>query len=67
MLYDKAYPSCDRKTRDEDLLRRFLSGLHDKETKFQVEYVQNPKNIDAAVDEVVNFQEVRRMQGKTVK
>ena len=67
MLYDKAYPSRDRKTRDEDLLRRFLSGLHDRETKFQVEYVKNPKNIDAAVDEVVNFQEVRRMQGKTVK
>ena len=38
--------------------------MNDKDAKFQVEYVKNPDNIDDAVDEVVNFIEVRRMQGK---
>ena len=67
MLYDKAFPARDRKTRNEDLLRRFLNGLYDKDAKFQVEYVKNPEDIDTAVDELVNFQEVRKMQGKPVQ
>ncbi|KAL3864531.1 hypothetical protein ACJMK2_006205 [Sinanodonta woodiana] len=31
----------DRKTRREDLLRRFLDGLHDEDARFQVEYIKN--------------------------
>ena len=34
MLYDKAYPNRDRRTRAEDLLRRFLDGISDKEASF---------------------------------
>ena len=67
MLYDKAFPTRDRRTRNEDLLRRFLNGLADKDAKFQVEYVKNPADIDTAVDEVVNFMEVRNLQNKPVR
>ena len=63
-LYDKAYPSRDHNTRAEDLLRRFLSGLYDEPTRFHVEYIKEPADIDNAVFEVVNFQETRRKQPK---
>jgi len=59
-LYDKGFPRRDRKTRDEDLLRRFLDGLLDDRARQQVEYVKEPKTIDEAVYEVVNFLEMRR-------
>ena len=64
-LFDKAFPGQDRKARQQDLLQRFHSGLSDKEAKFQVEYVKNPPDIDSAVDELVNFMEIRKIQGKT--
>ena len=38
-LYDKAYPRRDRDTRREDLLRKFLDGLYDDQTRLQVEYI----------------------------
>ena len=56
-LYDKAHSQQDSKTRQEDLLRRFLDGLIDEEASFQVEYVKSPKKIDEAVYEIVNFRE----------
>lgn len=59
-LYDKAHSNRDLETRQEDLLRRFLDGLSDERTRFQVEYVKEPDNIDQAVFEVVNFQETKR-------
>ena len=66
-LYDKAHSHRDAKTREEDLLRKFLDGLQDSKASFHVEFVKDPKNIDEAVDEVINFQEVRRKQGKSAK
>jgi len=58
-LYDKAHPGRDEKTRQEDLLRRFLDGLTDEKAKFQVEFVKAPISIDEAVDEVVNYTETQ--------
>ncbi len=45
-LYDKAFPQRDRETWREDLLRRFFDGLADKRTRFQVEDVKEPQDID---------------------
>ena len=59
-LYDKAHANRDRSTRREDLLRRFLDGILDEGARFQVEYVKEPKHIDAAVYEVVNFVDTRK-------
>lgn len=59
-LYDKAHANRDRETRNEDLLRRFLDGLIDDRARFQVEFIKEPEDIDAAVYEVVNFLETRK-------
>ena len=66
-LYDKAHSQRDAKTREEDLLRKFLDGLQDSKASFHVEFVKDPKDIDKAVDEVINFQEVRKKQGKSAR
>ena len=39
----------DKRTRDEDLVRRFLDGLYDEEVGFEVEFNKDPRNIDEAV------------------
>ena len=67
MLYDKAFPQRNMQVRNDDLLRRFLRGLHDMEAQFQVELVKTPTDIDSAVDEVVNFQTVQNMQSKSLR
>jgi hypothetical protein len=54
-LYGKAYGHRDRRIRDEDLVRKFLDGLLDQDTKFEVEYHKEPKDIDEAVYHVVNL------------
>ena len=59
-LYDKAHSNRDVETRREDLLRRFLDGVIDDSARFQVEYVKEPRDIDDAVYEVVNFTETKR-------
>jgi len=56
-LYCKAFPQRGTETRREDLLRKFLDGLHDSEAKFHVEYIKEPADIDIAVCEVVRFQD----------
>lgn len=66
-LYDKAHAHRDAKTRDEDLLRRFLDGLLDSKAGFHVEFVKNPHDIDEAVDEVINYQEVKKKQGPSTR
>ena len=58
-LYDKAHANRDEETRREDLLRKFLDGLYDEKARFQVEYVKEPRDIDEAVYQVVDFQETR--------
>jgi hypothetical protein len=55
VLYDKAHGFRDRKTRDEDLVRRFLDGLRDDEIRFAVEYGKEPETVDEAVFHVVNL------------
>lgn len=55
LLYDKAHGYRDRRTRDEDLVRRFLDGLRDEEARFEVEFHKEPTAIDEAVFHVVNF------------
>ena len=55
MLYDKAHGYRDRKTRQEDLVRKFLDGLWDEDVRFAVEYQKEPEDIDEAVFHVVNF------------
>ena len=59
-LYAKAYKGRDSKTRQEDLVRRFLDGLKDHEARFEVEYHKEPTDIDTAVYHVVNFIQTRR-------
>ena len=50
-----------------DLKRIYLDGLQDTKAAFHVEFVKDPKNIDTAVDEVINFQEVHKKQARTVR
>ena len=59
MLYDKAHGYRNRRTRDEDLVRRFLDGLRDDEVRFEVEYHKEPDTIDQAVFHVVNWIQTR--------
>ena len=59
-LYNKAYPERSTDTRREDLIRRFLNGLIDDQTRFYVEYIKDPRDIDEAVFEVINFAEVHK-------
>ena len=59
-LYSKAYRSRDSRTRQEDLVRKFLDGLKDQEARFEVEFHKEPENIDSALYHVVNFIQTRR-------
>ena len=59
-LYDSAHRYRDERTRQEDLVRRFLDGLRDDEARFEVEFNKEPENIDDAVYHVVNFIQTRR-------
>jgi len=52
-LYHKAYPERDPQTRQEDLLQRFLDGLHDQEARARVEFHKEPGTIDDAVNLLV--------------
>lgn len=63
MLYDKAHGYRDRRTRDEDLLRRFLDGIRDEEARFEIEFHKEPSTIDEAVYHVVNFIQTRNCYG----
>ena len=54
-----AHSNRDENTRQEDLLWRFFDGLYDQKARFQVEYVKEPRDIDEAVYQVIDFQETR--------
>ncbi len=54
-LYDKAYRQRAAQTRREDQLCRFTDGLNDKQAGFQVEFVKDTGDIDAAIYKVVAF------------
>ena len=59
-IYDKAYSQCDCSAQEEDLLCRFLNGLLDKKAQQQIEFVEDPANIDDALDEVAKYQEIHQ-------
>ena len=48
-LYAKAYRARDEKTRQEDLVRRFLDGLKDHKARFEIEFHKEPDDIDDAI------------------
>ena len=48
-LYAKAYKNRDYRTKQEDLVRRFLNGMRDNEARFEIEYHKEPDDIDEAV------------------
>ncbi|XP_052778481.1 uncharacterized protein LOC128215916 [Mya arenaria] len=62
MLYDRAHPHRDRKTREEDLVRRFLDGLLDDDARFEVEFHKEPTTVDDAVYHVATFLQTRGSQ-----
>ena len=45
----KAYKNRDCRTKQEDLVRRFLDGMRDNEARFEIEYHKEPDDIDEAV------------------
>ncbi|KAH3712891.1 hypothetical protein DPMN_072649 [Dreissena polymorpha] len=59
MLNDREHPHRDRRTRDEDLFRRFLDGLQDEEVRFEAEYHKETTTIDEAVYNVVTLMQTR--------
>ena len=59
-LYAKAYKFRDDRTRQEDLVRRFLDGLKRSEARFEIEFHKEPINIDEAVRHAVNFVQTKR-------
>ncbi|CAC5369430.1 unnamed protein product [Mytilus coruscus] len=54
-LYDKAYKRRDARTRQEDLLQRFLLGLYDYKARIHLELNRDPLTIEEAVYEVVTY------------
>ena len=59
VLYDKAHSHRDRRTRQEDLVRRFMDGLTDDEMKFELEFNKEPRTIDEAVYFAVTWVQLR--------
>ena len=59
-LYDKAHPTRDSKTKQEDLVSHFLLGLFDEKARIHVELNKDPKTIEEAVLHVVNYSETTR-------
>ena len=59
-LYAKAYKNRDSRTKQEDLVCRFLDGMQDSDASFEIEFHKEPDNIDEAVYHVVNFIQTRR-------
>ena len=58
-LYDKGYKNRDPETRREDLLRRYLDGMHNRDMSFQVEYFKDPASIEDAVFQTVLLSETK--------
>lgn len=54
-LYWKVYTSRDNKTRQEDLVRRFLDGLKDGEAGLEIEFHKEPEDIDEQTEIVTIY------------
>ena len=59
-LYDKAYRNRDNKTRQEDLIQRFLLGLQDYKARIHIELNKEPRSIDEAVQEAIIYTETMK-------
>jgi hypothetical protein len=59
-LYYKAYRNRDARTRQEDLLQRFLLGLNDYKARVHLELHRDPATIDDAVDEILTYMEIMK-------
>lgn len=57
-LYDKAHPTRDAETRQEDLVSHFLTGLIDNQARIYVELNKDPQTIDEAVLHAIHYNEV---------
>ena len=64
-LYDKAYKNRDFKTRQEDLLQKFLLGLYDYKARIHIELNKDPQTIEEAVHEVLNYMETMKNPDQT--
>ena len=62
-LYNKAYRKRDFKSRQDDLLQKFLLGLNDHETRIYIELHREPQTIEEAVQEVNFYREINAFQG----
>ena len=54
-LYDWAYPNRDAKTRQEDLVSKFLQGLWDTKARQYIELHKDPSTIEEAVQQVAAY------------
>ena len=59
-LYYKAYRNRDARTRQEDLLQRFLLGLNDYKARVHLELHRDPATIDDAVYEILTYMETMK-------
>ena len=54
-LYDWAHPNRDAKTRQEDLVSKFLQGLWDTKARQYIELHKDPSTIEEAVQQVAAY------------
>ena len=63
-IYAKVNEFRDNRTRQEDLVRRFLDGLRDGDACFEVEFNKEPEDINEAVYQAVSFVQTRHRNFK---
>ena len=59
-LYNKAYPDRGNKTKQEDLVSRFLLGLSSEKARLHVELNRDPFTIEEATEFVIEYEEATR-------
>ena len=59
-LYAKVYKNRDSRTKQEDLVRKFLDGMRYSDASFEIEFHKEPDSIYEAMYHVVNFIQTRR-------
>ena len=59
-LYANAYKNRGSKTRQEDLVRKFLDGWKDHEACFEIEFHKEPNDLDEAVYHAINFIQTKK-------
>ena len=57
-LHGKAYPGRDEITQCEDMLLKFFEALSDRNARVAVEFTKKPRNMDKAVDCVIQYKEI---------